>query len=120
MRDSSKTWYKVNTVKISDCKVQTFTCGGKGGAGKDTNNSGVRIVHPPSGAVGECREERHQLVNKQRAWRRMCETESFFRWVRLQAAGGVQVVIQTVDEMMRPENLKIEGRNERGEWVVID
>ena len=113
---------KVFSVTIADCRVDTFTVGGHGGAGKDTSNTGVRIVHEPSGAKGECQEQRSQLTNKQTAFRRMAETKAFKAWVRkvmAELATG-KTLEQHVEEMMEPQHLKVEGRNERGAWVVID
>lgn len=33
------------SVTLEDCEVQTFTVGGNGGSGKDTSQTGVRIIH---------------------------------------------------------------------------
>lgn len=69
--------HRVFTVTIKDCRVDTFRAGGKGGQNQNKRNTGVRVVHPPSGAVGEARDERSQLQNKQLAFRRMAETSKF-------------------------------------------
>jgi hypothetical protein len=108
------------SVSIHDCRVDTFTCGGKGGSGKDTSNTGVRVVHEPSGAVGECREERSQPTNKRRAFIRMTETPAFKAWHRITTARllGQPSIDELVAEAMQPQHLKIEERNERGQWIV--
>lgn len=95
-------------VTIKDCRVDTFRSGGKGGQAQNKRDTGVRVVHPPSGAVGESREERGQLENKRRAFRRMAETETFQRWTRLTALGLEKSIQEAVEEQMRPENLIIE------------
>ncbi len=33
------------SITIKDCKVDAFTVGGNGGAGKDTSNTGCRVTH---------------------------------------------------------------------------
>jgi hypothetical protein len=33
------------SVTIKDCEVQTFTVKGPGGGGKDTSQTGVRVIH---------------------------------------------------------------------------
>jgi hypothetical protein len=33
------------SVTMNDCDVQTFTVKGNGGSGKDTSQTGIRIVH---------------------------------------------------------------------------
>lgn len=99
---------KVCTVTIKDCDVQTFRAGGPGGQKQNKTNSGVRIKHRASGAVGESREHRTQLQNKRSAFQRMARTAEFTRWAKVEA-GIVEVIIdQWVDDQMKPENLIIE------------
>lgn len=90
--------------------MQTFTVSGHGGGGKDTSNTGVRITHPESGAVGEGREERSQNANKKRAFERMANSPKFKSWHRIRCAELLagRSVDQIVNDAMRPENLKIE------------
>lgn len=68
---------KILSVTLKDCRVDTFRAGGKGGQNQNKRDTGVRIVHPPSGAVGESREERSQLQNKTKAFRKMAESDKF-------------------------------------------
>ena len=113
---------KLFSVSIKDCEVQTFTVGGPGGGGKDTSNTGVRIVHLPSGAVGEGREERSQLSNKRQAFRRMAQSKLFQAWVRRTAAqlGGRKSIEQQVEDEMAPEKLRVEVKDEKGRWVAAE
>ncbi len=108
------------SVTIHDCDVQTFTVGGPGGGGKDTSNTGVRITHPPSGAVGEGREERSQLANKRAAWTRMGRSDKFKAWARIEAARrcGGPSIDELVEEAMRPEHIKAEV-NVAGKWTPL-
>lgn len=78
---------RVLSVTLADCRVDTFHAGGKGGQNQNTRDTGVRIVHPPSGAVGESREERSQLQNKRAAFRRMAATAAFKLWLNRQLYG---------------------------------
>lgn len=61
------------SVTVKDCEVQTFRAGGKGGQNQNKRDTGVRIIHHPSGARGEARDERSQLQNKRLAFKRMAE-----------------------------------------------
>lgn len=99
------------SVTLADCRVDTFRSGGKGGQNQNKVESGVRIVHVPSGAVGEARDSRDQLHNKRAAFRRMAESREFKAWMRNEIARrlGMPTVEQVVDEWMRPENLRIES-----------
>jgi len=74
-------------VTADDCVRQTFRCGGKGGQNQNKRDTGVRFIHPPSGARGESRDERKQGQNAKIAWRRMAESVAFRRWLGVQVAG---------------------------------
>ena len=107
------------SVTIKDCRVDTFTVSGPGGGGKDTSNTGVRIVHPPSGAVGLSSDERSQAKNKQMAWKRMANTKEFKSWHKRVTAELLtgKSVDQLVEEAMEDKNLKVEVQKE-GRWVA--
>lgn len=49
---------------LAQCRVETFAAGGKGGQHQNRTESGVRLVHLPTGVVVTAREERSQLRNK--------------------------------------------------------
>ena len=68
---------RILSVTIHDCEVQTFRSGGKGGQNQNKRDTGVRVIHHPSGARGESREERSQLQNKKLAFRRMVDSAAF-------------------------------------------
>ena len=112
---------KIFSVTIDDCRVDTFTVGGHGGSGKDTSNTGVRITHIASGAVGKATDTRSQAKNKQLAFRRMAETKVFKAWAKLKVAeiDGKQSVEQQVEEALEPHNLRVEGKSGEGKWIMI-
>jgi protein subunit release factor B len=111
---------KLFSVTIKDCKVDTFTVGGHGGSGKDTSNTGVRILHPPSGATGKATESRSQLSNKRTAFTRMAESNAFRAWVNQKAAelSVGKTVEELVEEAMDAKNLKVEVRTSKG-WEIV-
>lgn len=74
------------SVTIKDCDVQTFRAGGKGGQHQNKTETGVRVIHRASGAVGECRETKSQLYNKRTAFARMAQTEAFSKWHRMEVS----------------------------------
>jgi len=93
----------VFSITAKDLRIDTFRSGGKGGQNQNKVNSGVRIVHEASGAVGESREERDQLANKKKAFKRMTETKEFQSWMALQK------------EIIRG-NVKYEESDGKGGW----
>jgi hypothetical protein len=114
---------RILSITIKDCVVETFTCGGHGGSGKDTSNTGVRIRHLPSGAVGEGRDERYQIINKRRAFKRMAESPKMQKWLKAETARRIglnlplpEITSQDLDDMLTPDKLRIEHKI-NGKWV---
>lgn len=99
------------SVTKKDFDIQTFRCGGKGGQNVNKRETGVRIIHRASGAIGESREERNQLQNKKIAFKRLLETKEWKTWHKIQTAAmikGITDVEKKVDELMKEENIKVE------------
>lgn len=103
------------SVPKNDFIIQTFRSGGKGGQNQNKVETGVRIIHKYSDAVGESREQRSQLQNKQTAFRRLVETKEFKSYLRLRSAQENKkekdinkIIEERVNEMMKDENLKVE------------
>ena len=99
------------SITKNDLIVQTFCSGGKGGQNQNKVESGVRIIHPISGAVAESREQRSQLQNKRIAFKRLVETKEFKVWHKIKAASvlqGIHDIDREVEEQMQPKYLKIE------------
>jgi protein subunit release factor B len=103
------------SVTLKDCDVDTFSSGGPGGQNVNRRSTGVRITHRASGAVGKSTEERSQLQNKKRAFRRMAETPVFTTWVRMQSGRDGHLRAE-VERSLWPGNVRTEVR-EGGEWV---
>lgn len=74
------------SVTKHDFVIQTFSVGGHGGGGKDTSNSGVRLIHPASGARGEGREHRSNTANRKSAFMKLVNTTTFQNWLRVETA----------------------------------
>ncbi|CAE8600020.1 unnamed protein product, partial [Polarella glacialis] len=58
-------------IADSDITTQTFRVGGKGGQNVNKLETGVRLIHGPTGMVVKCTEERSQLLNKSKALKKL-------------------------------------------------
>lgn len=96
--------------------MQHFRSGGPGGQNQNKRSTGTRVIHHPSGARGESREERSQLQNKRTAFLRMIETKKFQLWMALET-GRLEMIRAEIDRIeIPPEHLLIEVRR-GGQWV---
>ena len=106
-------------MSIHDCEVQTFRSGGSGGQNQNKRDTGVRVIHHPSGARGESREERSQLQNKKTAFMRMIKTPKFDLWLRIET-GRTVVAENNLDNFtISDHEVKIEVRV-GGRWTEIE
>lgn len=99
---------------------QTFRAGGKGGQKQNKTETGVRFIHPPSGARGESREERSQLQNERIAFQRMANSLKMRHWIHqqhLDRMRGLSIEAE-VAAAMTTKDLLIEVKDEQGEWVT--
>jgi protein subunit release factor A len=58
---------------LAQCRVETFRAGGPGGQHQNVTESGVRLVHLPTGVRASARDERSQHRNRALALARLRE-----------------------------------------------
>lgn len=113
-RERIQTKRRILSVTIHDCEVQHFRAGGKGGQNQNKRDTGTRVIHHPSGARGESREERSQLQNKKKAFVRMVQSKEFQLWLRIQT-GRIAAIESNLK--IPDAELKIETRV-GGRWTT--
>lgn len=113
------------SITKKDFDIQTFRSGGKGGQHQNTTDSGVRIIHRESGAVGESRSEKSQAQNRKIAFRRLLQHPKWTTWFKIKCSQELmtkeqeEFLEQKVKNMMTEKNLKIE-EFKNGKWVEIE
>jgi protein subunit release factor B len=109
----------IMSIGKKDLTVQTFRSGGKGGQNQNKLETGVRIVHKASGAVGESRTERSQYLNKKLALKRLSNSIKFREWVnlRIKEIDTGKTIEQQVEEDLQNDKIVIEVKDENNHWV---
>ena len=106
------------SVTAADCDWSYTRGTGKGGQKKNKTSSAVHCMHRPSGAHGYSEETRSQLHNRRTAFRKMCESQKFKDWHRLECmrrTGMMAEIDANTEREMR--RIKIERKNDDGRWV---
>jgi len=107
------------SVTMKDLEMQTFSVGGHGGSGKDTSNSGVRLIHKASGAVGEGREARTNTANRKSAFVKLVNSTKFKAWHKIECCLRMgQVVPETTEQILARVDLMIENGLRDGSILV--
>jgi protein subunit release factor A len=112
---------KIIQITKKDFEIQTFRSGGPGGQHQNKTDSGVRLIHKDSGARGESRNHKSQLMNKKLALKRLSETVEFKLWVnrRVNEIETGLTIEEQVEKSMSPENIRIETK-EKGKWTITN
>lgn len=106
-----------------DFTIQPFKGSGKGGQKRNKTMSACRIIHPASGTVSECQEERSFEQNKKKAFKRLIKNSKFKAWYKIELAkrtGKMDDINLWVDEELNSKNIMIETIDKDGKWAKSD
>jgi len=102
-----------------DFIIQPFKGSGPGGQHRNKNSTAIRIIHPESGAVGECSEHKSQIQNRKEAFHRLTKHHKFKVWhaKKVYEHKHSKTLEEEVEELMQPKYIKTEIKDEQGRWV---
>mgnify|MGYP003349724956 CR=1 FL=1 len=92
------------SVTKDDCDWSYTKGTGSGGQKKNKTSSAVHCKHRASGAKAYSESSRSQLDNKREAFVKMCETETFKKWHRLETLRRTGMMDQ-IDRKVAEENM---------------
>jgi protein subunit release factor B len=107
------------SVTAADCDWSYTRGTGNGGQKKNKTNSAVHCTHRASGAHGYAEDSRVQRQNRSTAFERMCNTDKFKVWHKMEIMrrNGTEAVIQdNVARQMR--QIKVEVKDD-GLWKEV-
>lgn len=109
------------TLTKDDFKIEWYSGSGAGGQHRNKHVNCCRISHEESGVVARGTEERSQEKNKTTAFKRLANHPKFKAWLgmKLSEIESGKTIEDKVDELMKPENLRVEILDE-GRWLASD
>lgn len=110
------------SVTKKDLKIEYFSGTGGGGQHRNKHQNCIRIHHSGSKSVVTGQSHKDRLSNIKEALRNLvncCEFETWHRLKVQETLTGKKLEDQ-IEEMIRPENLKIEYRDESGNWIETE
>lgn len=107
------------SVTKDDCDWSYTKGSGAGGQKRNKTSSAVHCKHRASGARGYSEASRNQLDNKRDAFVKMCETEDFKKWHKLETLRKTGMMEQ-IDRKVEQEltKIKLEIRID-GKWTEV-
>lgn len=113
---------RVTLFTAKDFEVSHFCGSGAGGQARNKVASGVQITHRESGAIGRASDSRSEADNKSNAFIRLLKTPKMKFEIerKLYELKQHETMEETVAKETKPENLKFEIKNGKGQWEEVD
>jgi protein subunit release factor B len=112
--------YLLFSLTKKDFIRQTFRVGGNGGQNVNKVETGVRFIHPPSGAVAESRVFRTQHQNEVEAFKKIANSEKLQLWLKTEAARRMGQQLRESEEQVRARIDKIISDGLRSGEIKIE
>ena len=104
-----------------DIKIEYFSGTGAGGQHRNKHQNCVRLHHPDSGIIVTGQSNRERKANLRDAFANLVKHPKFRLWYncKIQEVLTGKRLEDIVDEMLTPENLKIEVKKDE-KWTAVD
>jgi len=105
-----------------DFTLTCFSGTGAGGQHRNKHQNCVRLKHNETGVIVTGQSHKSFEQNKKEAINNLWNNAKFNVWFNLKVRksmdelDGRESIEEKVEGMMSPENIKIEGKNETGQW----
>lgn len=110
------------SVTKKDFDITFFNGSGAGGQKRNRKKSCTRIRHRDSGAMATGQDSRDKQSNIRNAFLRCIETDTYKNWERKEVARRMvshSSIEDSVEKQMKPSNIKVEIKDENGDWMEI-
>jgi protein subunit release factor B len=113
---------RVTIVSAKDLEISYFCGSGPGGQARNKVASGVQIKHVESGGIGRASDSRSQHDNKKKAFERLVQDPKMKFWIakKVYEIKQGETLEKTVEDSLKPENLKFEIKNAVGQWEEVN
>ena len=120
MKHTSKKQHLFSVTK-SDCTFKYYKGSGPGGQKRNKTENCCQCTHKASGAQGSSEDGKSKEQNQKQAFKRMTETTKFKLWMNkeiLRITGELEKIEEKVSYELE-NHVKIEGKDEKGNWHEI-
>jgi len=106
------------SVTKKDFVINWFSGTGAGGQHRNKHQNCCRLVHPESGATATGQNSRSREDNLRDAFKKLIEKDTFKIWMnrKIWEITQSKTIEELVQDAIKPENLKIEGKGDDGRW----
>jgi len=104
------------SITKKDFDIEYFSGTGAGGQYRNKHQNCVRMKHSKSGAMSTGQSNRSRNANEREALRGLVKTKEFKIWINRAINEVIEgkTIDDKIDEMMSPENIKVEVRGKDG------
>jgi len=107
------------SVTKKDLVINYFSGTGNGGSNRNKTQVCVRLSHPESGASVTGQSYRERPANIREAQNNLVKHPKFKLWQakKVYEIQQGKTIEQVVDDLLKPNNLKIECKDEDNKWI---